>query len=413
MIKLFNAVLKENLLGSPFAPDKAYGLGVGEAIGIATAMPALFGSIVNSSTSRKNNSENVAMQRETNALGAELQRETNQLNADLQRETNMQNQAMFDKSLAWQNEMWQKTNEYNDPKNAVQRMLNAGVNPSVGLGQGGVASAMSAPSAPAMQAAKMEAFKPVAPRNDIAAGQINLDGVFQGAVNAFNQSRLADQSIKESQSRTHAHDLENEFSAQTLVDRVKQLHHLAKIDEANEEFYKNQARLSTATFDARKAVELGNVKLQEQNLQLAAKSLVSMQLDIDAKQIENAWLPALRQDQHNQYLSAINQAKAQIGLIFANTTLTMEEAKHEVIKAIGTVLDNGLKGVQHDVVKGTKQAMIRMAEEQLDEQKYNNILLGKDVEDYNANWWNKIIQGYIPFASGSATAGTKAYLKVK
>ena len=387
MIKLFNVVLKENLLGSPFAPVRKNDL----AFATAMAMPQLFSTIINANTSKKNNRENIAMQQETNALGAELQRETNQLNADLQRETNMQNQAMFDKSLAWQNEMWQKTNEYNDPKNAVQRMLNAGVNPSVGLGQGGVAGTMSAPSAPAMQAAKMEAFKPVAPQGDVNAGMINLDGAFEGAVNAYNQSRLADQSIKESQSRTHANDLYNEFSAKTLVDRVKQLRHLAKIDESNEEFYKNQARFSTATFDARRALELGNVKLQEKQLEIAAKSAVSMQLDIDAKQIENAWLPALREDQHNQYLTAINQVKAQIGLILSNTTLTRAQAATEIEKKVGVILDNGLKGIDYDVQKGTKSDVMQMVHEQLVE-KYNAnrfLNLGPVMTEKHMNPFNK------------------------
>lgn len=363
MKKLFNVVLKDNLLGCPFAPNKKNGLGAA-GLGLAIAAPSLFASIVNAQSSSENAESNRKVQRETNELGAELQRETNQLNADLTRETNMQNQALFDKSLNWQTEMWQKTNEYNEPKNVVQRMLNAGVNPSIGLGSGGVASTMGSPSAPSMQAATMQAFKPSVQNQDISAGQINLDGVYN-AVNAFTQSRLADQSIKESQSRTHGNDLANEFSAKTLTDRVKQLSHLARIDEANEEFYKNQARYSTATFEARQALEFGNVKLQEVQLENAFKSLVSMQLDIDAKQIENRWLPVLKQDQHNQFIQALDTAKAEIGLILANQTLTNAQANTEIQKKIGQIIDNGMKGVDFDVKKSTKSYLIGMAKEQL------------------------------------------------
>lgn len=367
-------VLKDNLLGCPFAPVKRFGIGTAAALGVGATGLGLFNSIVNAQMSSENASMNRDLQRETNELGAKLQRETNDLNAQLQRETNMQNQAMFDKALSWQNDMWQKTNEYNDPSAAVQRMLNAGVNPSVGLGQGGVASTMSSPAAPQMQAAKMDAYKPSFTPTDISAGQFNFD--VYNAVNAYNQSRLADQSIKESASRTHGNDLRNEFDAKTLYERIKQLSYLAKQDEANADFYRKQADFYTATFDARKALEFGNVKLQEQQLELAMKSAVSMQLDIDAKQIENRWLPVLKEDQHKQFIQALDTAKAEIGLIMANRTLTYAQAESEIQKKIGQIIDNGMKGVDYNIKNETKEYIIGMAEDQLKGLRLQNKKLG-------------------------------------
>lgn len=382
-------VLKDNLLGCPFAPVKRFGIGTAAALGVGATGLGLFNSIVNAQMSQENASMNRDLQRETNELGAKLQRETNNLNAQLQRETNMQNQAMFDKALSWQNDMWQKTNEYNDPSAAVQRMLNAGVNPSVGLAQGGVASTMSSPAAPQMQAAKMDAYKPSFTPTDISAGQFNFD--VYNAVNAYNQSRLADQSIKESASRTHGNDLRNEFDAKTLYERIKQLSYLAKQDEANADFYRKQADFYTATFDARKALEFGNVKLQEQQLELAMKSAVSMQLDIDAKQIENRWLPVLKEDQHKQFISALDTAKAEIGLIMANQTLTYSQAETEIQKKIGQIIDNGMKGVDYQIKKDTKKYMVDMAREQLykleDEREFRPYQYNYEMQGNAGKWF--------------------------
>lgn len=87
-------------------------------------------------------------------------RENNQTNERLQRETNAQNKELFERQLAWEEDMWNKSNAYNDPSRQVERLAAAGINPAFVLGNGSMAeaSSMSAPSAPQMQAPKHEAF---------------------------------------------------------------------------------------------------------------------------------------------------------------------------------------------------------------------------------------------------------------
>ena len=46
-----------------------------------------------------------------------------------QQATNKSNQQMMKDQMAWQEEMWNKNNEYNTPEQQVERMKSAGLNP--------------------------------------------------------------------------------------------------------------------------------------------------------------------------------------------------------------------------------------------------------------------------------------------
>ena len=65
---------------------------------------------------------------------------------------------MMAKQNAWNEEMWAKTNEYNDPSNQVQRMRNAGLNPLYYGLDGSSANAMQSASPLGYDRATMEAM---------------------------------------------------------------------------------------------------------------------------------------------------------------------------------------------------------------------------------------------------------------
>lgn len=101
------------------------------------------------------------MNQQTNETNLQMNRETNQANQ-------MINQANIDYSReAWANEvaynweMWNRTNEYNDPSAQMQRLKNAGLNPYTMMdgGDAGTASAGSAPSHSQPQQLPMQAGK--------------------------------------------------------------------------------------------------------------------------------------------------------------------------------------------------------------------------------------------------------------
>ena len=111
--------------------------------------------------SRKDRQANLQMNQQTNETNLQMNRETNQANQ-------MINQANIDYSReAWANEvaynweMWNRTNEYNDPSAQMRRLKNAGLNPYMMMdgGDAGTASSSSAPSHNQPQQLPMQAGK--------------------------------------------------------------------------------------------------------------------------------------------------------------------------------------------------------------------------------------------------------------
>lgn len=101
-----------------------------------------------------------------------MNQQTNETNLQMNRETNQANQMINEANIdysreAWANEvaynweMWNRTNEYNDPSAQMQRLKNAGLNPYTMMdgGDAGTASAGSAPSHNQPQQLPMQAGK--------------------------------------------------------------------------------------------------------------------------------------------------------------------------------------------------------------------------------------------------------------
>ena len=101
MNRLFNSVIGE-VDSSPFAPRSKM---IGEE---------LIGSLVGSGVSAIGS-----------LLGLSSSKSANQQNIEMQREVNKQNYQMFKENQAWQEDMWNKQNEYNLPTNVVQRLKDA------------------------------------------------------------------------------------------------------------------------------------------------------------------------------------------------------------------------------------------------------------------------------------------------
>ena len=122
MLKIYNSVLKESPMDSPFAPLKmGINLDIGSALisGGASALNSLLGGIFGSSSQSSANKTNLEIAR---------------MNQQAIRETNNMNYQIHQSDIAQQERMWKLQNEYNDPKNVVQRLKEANVNPATAYG---------------------------------------------------------------------------------------------------------------------------------------------------------------------------------------------------------------------------------------------------------------------------------------
>lgn len=108
-----------NLCFDPFVAPALIGAG-------ASLIGSIFGGSSSARAQEKTNQANIAMNRENNAFNA--------------------NQALLQRQ--WQEDMWNKQNEYNLPKNQVARALEAGINPYIQEGSAGNIISGSAAASP-------------------------------------------------------------------------------------------------------------------------------------------------------------------------------------------------------------------------------------------------------------------------
>ena len=287
MLKIYNSVLKESPMDSPFAPDALCAPAIAAAAPWITAggsaLSSLLGGIFGSSSQSSANKTNLEIAR---------------MNQQAIRETNQMNYQIHQSDIAQQERMWKLQNEYNDPKNVVQRLKEASVNPATAYGNISTpASAMSVPGGSAMQPETLnyqaQAYDPSGSFNSMA-------GAFQGAVNAYNQSRLATSAIKESDERTHGISLDNEEKSKGMMDRLEYLSKMAKHEGYVGELAKTQLEFELKSFNIRQAMLGADYTMQLKQINLAQEQFNQARLQNELYKIQVAYAPKLNDAQLNQ-----------------------------------------------------------------------------------------------------------------
>lgn len=119
-------------------------------VGIANAVSSIANGFFDrheQKESNKRNAEQNELNREFNAVEAEKNRQFQSAEAAKQNAFNAaQSQLAFDRSARFQQEMWQKENEYNTPLAQIKRLEQAGINPNLFGGDNTAGSAGSAVS---------------------------------------------------------------------------------------------------------------------------------------------------------------------------------------------------------------------------------------------------------------------------
>lgn len=339
MIKVYDVVLKENLLGSPFAPNLRPVLTTGAILGAAAIGAAASGLA---------SGLNAASVSSTNKANQQL----NEANIEMQRETNKQNYQMFQQQMAYNTDMWNKTNAYNAPAAQVQRLLAAGINPSSFFGSAAQASNITAPNAP----------QNTAPHNMFqmqAQDFSGLSDVGMNAVNALNATRLANAEVRNKEALTGNTLFDTSFKKQAASDNLKYLQGLASEKGYLGDIAREQLKFIRATQQYEIDLKFGDLTAQQKSYQLLNEQLKGVQIQNDISEIQRGFAKELNQAQVASLWNSVFKCKAEIGLINANAALTNEQRLHEIEKRVGTVIDNGLKGVDFQIKKDVKDVLIR------------------------------------------------------
>ena len=167
----------------------------------------------------KVNAENVAA---TNKVNAENVAATNQANKDIAQMSNEHNEAMLNKQIQQEWDMWNAENDYNSPAAQMQRYKDAGVNPYMAMGNvsSGNASSMSSPAAqpavvPQMQAAQADA--PLAQGATMMPADMSGLSGLRGIASRFVELMQAKEDIKGKQLENQGKEIENNFKADMFM----------------------------------------------------------------------------------------------------------------------------------------------------------------------------------------------------
>lgn len=184
---------------------KLAGAAIGAATDTAVAGMQTSASIVNTNNTNKTN--------------LQIAQQTNQANKDIAQMANEHNEAMLNKQIQQEWNMWNAQNEYNTLSAQMQRAEDAGVNPyqALGMMNSGNASSMSSPSpqpavVPQMQGATM-----------MPADMSGLSGL-RGIASRFVELMQAKEDIKGKQLENQGKEIENNYKADMfMVDMYKKM----------------------------------------------------------------------------------------------------------------------------------------------------------------------------------------------
>lgn len=184
---------------------KVAGAAIGAASDVAVAGMQTSASIVNTNN--------------TNKANLQIADKTNAANKEIAQMANEHNEAMLNKQIQQEWDMWNAENEYNSPTAQLQRYADAGVNPYMAVGNvsSGNASSMSSPPAqpaavPQMQGATM-----------MPADLSGLSGL-RGIASRFVELMQAKEDIKGKQLENQGKEIENNYKADMfMVDMYKKM----------------------------------------------------------------------------------------------------------------------------------------------------------------------------------------------
>lgn len=258
------------------------------------------------------------------------QSSANTNNLRVARETNQQNERLFNRSLAWQEDMWNKTNAYNDPSHQVDMLLKAGINPAAvyGSGQASPASMPSVPSAPQMQGATVSPVDYSWIGNSLSTG-----------VNAFFNNNLINASIDKTKNDAQIAKVNAELDTAALKHRLTQIVNSAYTSEYEKDQAKIQMKIMEQTQQDAVKQASWQTKIQESEYERQLNAISESKLQQEAQRVINQYLPAIQEQTLKQY-------KANVASLFASAKANDASAVESCARKL--LLDLQKEGVKLD-----------------------------------------------------------------
>lgn len=245
-------------------------------------------------------------------FGSKSNSNTNRQNLQIARETNALNKELFFANQAWNEEMWNKQNEYNTPAVQAQRMLDAGFNPYLSDIDTGSASSVSPVSAPTMQGATMQS------NADII--QNTFSNIAKQVGDYYYQSELQKAQIDGIKAQNKNTELKNQYDAASLLDRLSEQAGRARDFHTKANLQQLEKYYLEDTFTTRMNQE--KAQLQSTLIRNYGDTLQNKIFEITHKYLEPQKVAELLQASAN-----IDLTNANIRLVFANVVKSSLESE--------------------------------------------------------------------------------------
>lgn len=338
-----------------------------------------------------------------NVVGMVNQNHQNKVNLRMMREQNDFNAKQAQLQRDWQEDMWNKNNEYNSP----EAMISRGLNPFVGSSAGAGVSRSPASGGAAATAApvpSMQAFRP------------NFSNVFQSLA-SLAQAKSSEASAGESRARTNQIDILTPL----LSDYYRGLTNWKNLAIGESGYWnKTTGRLSAALDQSTEAQNLKNAQFAER---ISAAQETQILLNAEAQRIMNKYM-----DQ-NQQADLLIKAQT-LANLQSQGVLTEKQIQTEIQRAILVAAEASGQKIDNRIASETADSLIRAAKASNELQyrdstyDYKNVKLRKNVEYHTAmanqkaveygadltrkqsrtHYWESVSHGLGAIASGSGNA---------
>lgn len=335
-----------------------------------------------------------------NIFGTVNQNHQNKVNLRLMREQNDFNAKQAQLQRDWQEDMWNKNNEYNSP----EAMISRGLNPFVGSSAGAGVSRSPASGGAAATAApvpSMQAFKP------------NFSNVFQSLA-SLAQAKASNAAAAESGARANQVDTVTPL----LSDYYRGLTNWKNLAIGESGYWnKTTGRLSAALDQSTEAQNLKNAQFAER---ISAAQETQILLNSEAQRVMNKYM-----DQ-NQQADLFIKAQTLTNLR-AQGSLTEQQIQTELQRAILLSAEASGQKIDNRVAEQTAKSLVKAANASNELQyrdatyDYKNVKLRKNAEyktsmanqkaaEYGADlarkqsrthYWDSVSRGLGSVASGA------------
>ena len=289
------------------------------------------------------------------AMGSSSTQEANETNKEIAQMNNEFNERMLEKQQQFNRQeaetnrgfitdMWNKTNEYNSPAAARQRLEEAGYNPYMSMPGAGFAS-MGSSSPATSGTASAAAVAPQVPYQPDFSG---IGNAVASGLQIFNDLENGKTNRDNIDAKTSQLNIENQYKAREIVAGINNTLQNTRNQKVREILDNQLSAIQPQLYNE-------ELKIKQQTVQ-------NMRATFQGLQIQNAYDNAVLNNYPEQFRMEMAVASSRVALQLAQGQLTRRQATHELYKQFLTTSQTSGVRIQNDIARRSADSLVKQAE---------------------------------------------------